>query len=149
MKRALTLLLACLSASAAAAQPAPSAPARLTMGDPRAEHVNVTLAGRGRSARALVVETRRVGAPGSRLRLSVDRRRPFLSLILDADQCRFDDFGSVCTVSFPLGSLRMQRRTAQEGRCPGRIENAGNWAMSRKRLPRIFTKAPAAADECR
>jgi hypothetical protein len=145
MKRALTLLLACLSASAAAAQPAPSAPARLTMGDPRAEHVNVTLAGRGPS-RALVVETRRVGAPGSRLRLSVDRRRPFLSQILDADQCRFDDFGSVCTVSFPRGSASYRNAVAafRTGRVARvEIENAGNMAMARNVSLATFARALA------
>ena len=155
MKLALvpTLLACALSAvpmTAARAQSGPEAratPARLVMGDPRAEHVNVTLAGRGRST-ALVVETRRVGAPGSRLRLSVDRRRPFLSRILDADQCRFDDFGSVCTVSFPRGSATYRAALAavRGGRVARvEIENAGNMAMVRNVSLAGFARALAAS----
>lgn len=145
------MLLACALLVAAPAAPAKSqsgggAPARLTMGDPRAEHVNVLLSGRGRSARALVVETRRVGAPGSRLRLSVDRRPPFLSQILDADQCRFDDFGSVCTIAYPRGSTQFRDAIAafRRGRV-ARVEilNAGNMAMAREVPLASFAKALA------
>jgi len=139
MRTAPLLLSALVFFGAASAALAGSAgrqrePARMTIGDPAGQHVNIVVARDGRASRALVIQTRRVGAPGSRLRLSVDRGRPLVSAILDDDQCRFDDDGSLCTISFGAGSAEYRRLVAaiRRGRTAHvEIENAGNMAMSR------------------
>ena len=109
-------------------------PARMTIGDPKAEHVNIIVSPEAGESRALTIQTRRVGAPGSRFRLSVDRGLPLVSAILDAEQCRFDDQGSVCTISYARKSAEYRKvvpalRKGRNARVE--IENAGNMAMSR------------------
>ncbi len=105
----------------------------MMLGDPQAAHVEITLPRSGAYYELIRIETRRVGAPGSRFKLTVDQRKLAFATILDQKQCGFDNFGSVCTIVINRGDrlfvpFLQALRTGHTAHLE--IENAGNMAMS-------------------
>lgn len=74
----------------------------LMFGVPDAEHATFSFAPDSSSPDAIAIETRLVGAAGSRLSLSIDRAPgTILDCILTEDDCRFVDQESTCRFSIP------------------------------------------------
>jgi hypothetical protein len=125
---------------------APAAQAfELMFGEPEARHATLTFSPDTSGAEAIAVATRRVGAPGSRLTLSIDRSRaPLVDRILSDTDCRFDDKGSMCTFAIPGGTPEYDRIV--EAFRLGRtlhiaITNAGSMEMAEDVSLIGFTKA--------
>lgn len=97
------LRLACLALAFAATTALPlraEGPLSLMFGTPDAEHATLTLQGDTASPEAIVIETRLVGAAGSRLSLSVDRAQsPLYERLLTPEDCRFVDQASTCRLA--------------------------------------------------
>ncbi len=120
-------------------------PLQLMFGDPAARHATVTFAPDTGGAEAVVISTRRAGAPGSRLALSVDHAAtPLIDRILTADDCRFDDGGSRCAIAVPGDSPDYRALVTAFKRgltLHIDITNAGSMEMSEDVSLKGFTKA--------
>ncbi len=94
---------ACLAAALTATLALPLSAAetlRLMFGAPEAEHATLTFLPDATSPEAIVIETRLVGAAGSRLALSVDRAKaPLFARLLTSDDCRFVEQASTCRLA--------------------------------------------------
>lgn len=86
-------------ATALAASAAPAAPVTLAFGAEGERRASFTFAADRQAPDALVIETHRVGNPGARLRIWIDRSpEALLELILTDQQCGFDAGGAVCRI---------------------------------------------------
>ncbi|MEM9794978.1 MAG: hypothetical protein AAF919_00715 [Pseudomonadota bacterium] len=109
-------------------------PVSLMFGDPAERHVEIVFGADRSGPEALVITTRRVGNPGARLSISIDRSQNWiLRRILTEDDCSFDNLGATCRVTvagdtakynaFVIGFARA--KTAHVA-----VENAATMEMS-------------------
>jgi hypothetical protein len=118
---------------------------QLMFGAPDGEHATLTFSSDTASAEAILVETRLVGAAGSRLSLSVDRAGDKLfDRILTETDCRFVDQASTCRVSIAGGTPEYAAIVAafKAGlRAHVEVETAGSMDMSQDISLKGFTRA--------
>lgn len=118
---------------------------QLMFGAPDGEHATLTFSGDTASAEAIVVETRLVGAAGSRVSLSVDRAggNLFDRILTEAD-CRFVDQASTCRFAIPGGTAEYAAIVAafKAGlKAHVEVETAGSMEMSQDISLKGFTRA--------
>lgn len=117
----------------------------LMFGVPEAEHATFTFAPDSSSPNAIVVETRLVGAAGSRLSLSIDRAsETILDRILTEEDCRFVDQESTCRFSIPGDTAQYAAIVAafKAGwTAHVTVETAGSMDMSQNISLKGFTRA--------
>jgi hypothetical protein len=132
------------SSQAVAAQRAATSAIRMTIGNPNAEHVDVAIVRAGKVFRAVKIDTRKVGAPGSKFTLSVDGHDVISPVILTEKECHYNETGSICEIvidrkNSAFGPFLKAFRTGKTARVA--IENAGNVAMVTDVSLRSVTRA--------
>lgn len=117
----------------------------LMFGAPEGRHATVSFSPDKTGADALIVSTVQVGVAGSRLQLAIDRSRsPLVDRILKAEDCKFDDKGSIC--SFAIAGGTPEYGAIVDAFKKGltlhiELTNAGSMEMSEDISLRGFTKA--------
>jgi len=117
----------------------------LMFGAPEGRHATVSFSPDKAGADALVVSTVQVGVAGSRLQLAIDRSKsPLLDRILKAEDCKFDDKGSIC--SFTIAGGTSEYDAVVDAFKKGltlhiELTNAGSMEMSEDISLKGFTKA--------
>jgi hypothetical protein len=117
----------------------------LMFGSPETRHATVSFSPDKNAADALIVSTVQVGVAGSRLQLAIDRSKsPLLDRILKAEDCKFDDKGSVC--SFAIAGGTPEYSAIVDAFKKGltlhiELTNAGSMEMSEDISLKGFTRA--------
>lgn len=117
----------------------------LMFGAPEGRHATISFSPDKAGADALIVSTVQVGVAGSRLQLAIDRSKsPLVDRILKAEDCKFDDKGSIC--SFAIAGGTPEYGAVVDAFKRGltlhiELTNAGSMEMSEDISLRGFTKA--------
>lgn len=105
LPRSQAFALALALAAALAASGARAGPVTLTFAAEGARSASFAFGPDRTAPDALVIETRRVGNPGARLRIWIDRSPvDLVETILSGEDCRFDDGGALCRIEIAGGS---------------------------------------------
>ncbi len=92
------------------AAPILAAPVTLMFGEAAGQHVTFEFSQNRTAPDALTIETRRIGNPGAHIRIWIDNSRSSLSeMILDGEDCSFDDAGAKCTLKIGGGTETYRR----------------------------------------
>lgn len=139
------VLLAALPFVAALSCAAAAAPLTLSHTEPDGRAVMFRFAENRTGPGALVIETRRVGNPGARLSIWIDRNPSRLvARILQPEDCAFDDGGARCVLRIDGGSPAYGRfvQAFKAGRTVHvAVENASLMEMSADLSLIGFTRA--------
>ncbi len=135
-----TLAALMLSSVALAAEPV-----MLTVGDPAARHATIAFSPDRSGPDAILITASRVGAPGSRLSLRIDRSgTPLYERLLSEKDCTFTDTGSACMLRIVGGTSQYYAIVTAFKRgltLHVEIQNAGSMEMQQDVTLRGFTRA--------